>query len=182
MQVSLPNLGTHRSAVAALRPRPLSRLRPSTDDDVEQDQCQATLLRLLSITEAFAAELLYRKVDEAIAGASGPAALKVAEDAAIRGTASWKDQQKAYKDWFGVEVNWKAVERLAEARNAVAHGLGRLTRRQRRNEASVRGKLKEIGIEVDGYRVMLSDSTLASAASACRDFVEKLDLAAHATT
>jgi alpha-amylase/alpha-mannosidase (GH57 family) len=82
------------------------------------------LVRLLSITETFAADLLSREVDRAVANGQSITAIKVADEAVIRATSGWQDQQRSYKDWLGVKVDWKAVERLAEARNAVTHGLG----------------------------------------------------------
>ncbi len=173
-------IGAHRAAVAALKAQPRSRLRPSADGDPVQDRCQATLVRLLSITEAFSAELLSREVNRSVAVAANATAVKIAEDAVIRGTAGWSDQRRSFKDWLGVDEDWKAVERLAEARNAVAHGLGKLTRHQMRREQSVKDKLKAAGIHVDNNRVMLSDSNLAAAASTCRDFIERLDLAVQA--
>ncbi|MDG4778984.1 hypothetical protein O7614_04905 [Micromonospora sp. WMMD961] len=124
--------------------------------------------------------MLSREVERALSGASNATATKIAEDAIIRGTGGWSDQQRSYKDWLGVNEDWKAVERLAEARNAVAHGLGKLTRRQIRSERSVKDKLRAAGITVDDNRVVLSDGSLAAAASACRDFIERLDLAVQA--
>lgn len=173
-------LGGHRAAIAALRPRPPVRMRTGPDGDPVQERCQATLVRLLSITEAFASDLLSREVDRAVAGARNSTAMKVAEDAVIRGTSTWQDQQKSYKAWLGVEEDWKAIERLAEARNAVAHGLGKLTRRQLRSGQSVKSKLMAAGITVRNNQVLLSDGSLAAAALACRDFIEKLDLAVQA--
>lgn len=173
-------LGAHRTAVAALRPRPFPRLGVLRANDVEQIQCQSTLVRLLSITESFASELLLREVDRVVARARSAAVDSLWDDAAVRGTNSWKEQQDSYRDWLGVSESWTAVERLAEARNAVAHGLGTLTRRQLRKEASVRDKLKKAGISMTGIRIVLSDSTLASAASDCRDLIHRLDLAVQA--
>jgi hypothetical protein len=170
-------LGAHRAAIAAIGSQPLTRLRISPDGDPVQERCQATLIRLLSITEAFASDMLSREVDGAIARVGSATAAKVADDALIRGTSTWQDQKKSYKDWLGVNEDWKAVERLAEARNAVAHGLGKLTRRQLRSEQSVKSKLKAARITVNDNRIVLSDDNLAAAASACRDFIEKLDLA-----
>lgn len=172
-------LGAHRAAVAALRPPSRPRLRAAPYGDPVQDRCQATLVRLLSITEAFASELS-REVDRAVARGRSATAAKVADEAVIRGTSTWQEQKKSYKDWLGVDEDWKAVERLAEARNAVAHGLGKLTRRQLRSEQSVKSKLKGAGITVDDNRVVLTDDSLAAAASACRDFIERLDLAVQA--
>jgi hypothetical protein len=170
-------LGAHRVAVAALKPQHSTRLRSLPNEDPFQDRCQATLVRLLSITEAFASEMLAREVDRATAGARSTTALKVADEAVIRGTSTWKDQERSYRDWLGVKEDWKAIERLAEARNAVAHGLGRLTRRQLRNEQSVKAKLRAAGIKLDANRIVLSDEALLAAASACRLFIERIDLA-----
>jgi hypothetical protein len=137
-------------------------------------------VRLLSITETFAAELLSREVERAVASGQSVTALKVADAAVISATSGWQDQQKSYKDWLDVKVDWKAVDRLAEARNAVAHGLGKLTKRQLRTKQSVKAKLEAAGIRVEDNRIVLSDKSLAAAASACRDFIERLDLAVQA--
>ncbi|WP_433464060.1 hypothetical protein [Spirillospora sp. CA-128828] len=136
---------------------------------------------MLSITEAFASDLLSREIERAVASAQRAAAAKVADDAVIRGTSTWQEQKRSYKEWLGVEEDWKAVERLAEARNAVAHGLGKLTKRQLRNVQSVKSKLAAAGIAVEGTTIVLSDASLAAATSACRDFIERLDLAVQAT-
>ena len=86
-------------------------------------------------------------------------------------------QKRAYKQWLGVQHDWKAVEQLAEARNAVAHGLGTLTRRQRRDETKVKAQLSAVGIKLDEGRIVLSGTIIAAAASVCRDFIEQIDLA-----
>ncbi len=135
---------------------------------------------MLSITESFAAQLLLGEVDKAAARAASVAIDNVWDDAAIRATSSWKEQKEAYKNWLGVDTDWKVVERLAEARNAVAHGLGTLTRRQLRKEQSVRYKLKSAGISMVGIRIVLSDAALASAAAGCRDLIHRVDLAVQA--
>jgi hypothetical protein len=173
-------LGAHRKAVAALHPGAPARLAPASASGSEQIQCQATLVRLLSITESFTAQLLLGEVDKAAARAASSSIDSVWEDAAIKGTNSWKEQKASYKSWLGVDTDWKVEERLAEARNAVAHGLGALTRRQLRNEQSVRDKLKMAGITMVGVRIVLSDAALASAAADCRDLIHRVDLAVQA--
>lgn len=170
-------LGGHRTAMMALRPRRAPRLPSGTTPNVEQIQCQATLVRLLSITESFSSQLLLREVDKAAIRARSASIDRVWDDAAIRGTSSWYEQRDAYANWLGIKHDWKVVEGLAEARNAVAHGLGTLTRRQLRKEDSVRRKLQQAGITLAGIRIVLSDAALASAASDCRDLIHRLDLA-----
>lgn len=173
-------LGAHRAAVAALPPSRQPRLRSSVDGDPLQERCQATLIRLLSITEAFASDVLSREVDQAVATTHNATATKIADEAVIRGTSTWRDQKRSFKDWLEIDEDWKAVERLAEARNAAAHGLGKLTRRQMRNEQGVKAKLQAAGISVNDNRLVLSDQSLAVAAAACRDFIERLDRAVKA--
>jgi hypothetical protein len=173
-------LGAHRIAVTALRPRPSPRLPSGAILDAEQIQCQSTLVRLLSITESFTSQLLLREIDQAAARAQSASIDTIWDDAAIRGTGTWHEQQSAYSNWLGVKEDWKVVEQLAEARNAVAHGLGALTRRQLRHEASVRRKLKEAGITLTGIRIVLSDAALASAAADCRDLIRRIDVAVQA--
>jgi hypothetical protein len=173
-------LGAHRTAVAGLRPRRPPRLPSGKVPDEEQIQCQSTLVRLLSITESFASQLLLREIDKAAARAKSLSIDRILDDAAVKGTSGWSDQQRAYENWLGVKVDWKVVDRLAEARNAVAHGLGTLTRRQLRNETKVRNKLKQAGITLTGIRIVLSDPALASAATDCRSLVHRLDLAVQA--
>jgi hypothetical protein len=135
---------------------------------------------LLSITESFTSQLLLREIDKVVARARSASIDSVWDDAAIRGTSTWREQQDAYINWLGVKEEWKVVEQLAEARNAVAHGLGTLTRRQLRKEASVRSKLKAAGITLTGIRIVLSDAALASAATDCRDLIHRIDLAVQA--
>jgi hypothetical protein len=158
-------LGAHRTAMAALRPLRPPRLPSGRIPDTEQIQCQSTLVRLLSITESFASQLLVQEIDRYAARAQSVAIDRIWDDAAIRGTNTWNEQKESYAKWLGVTVDWKVVERLAEARNAIAHGLGTLTRRQLRKEASVRSKLREAGIALNGIRIILSDAALSSAAS-----------------
>jgi hypothetical protein len=74
------------------------------------------LVRLLSITESFASELLLREVDKVTARARSAAVDSLWDEAAVRGTNCWKEQQTSYRDWLGVTEDWTAVDRLAEAR------------------------------------------------------------------
>lgn len=170
-------LGAHRDTVAHIRVQGTRRLATQSSSDAEQIQCQATLVRILSITESFTAELITKAIDSAVSRADSASVNWIWEDAAVRGTSSWTEQKKAYKNWLGVREDWKAVERLAEARNAVAHGLGSLTRRQLRNEQSVKDKITAAGIDVQGRILIISDEALGQAATACRDLIHRLDLA-----
>ncbi|OBJ00880.1 hypothetical protein A5624_00530 [Mycobacterium sp. 1482292.6] len=103
------------------------------------------------------------------------------ERAAISATNTWKDQKTALQDWFGVRLSngdWRPVEQLVEARNAIAHGLGTLTRRQLRNQQAVRATLAAAGIVVNqSNELVLDDEVLRKAAVACRQLIVAYDVA-----
>lgn len=170
-------LAAHRGTVARQPTRSRTRRLAPPAEDRAQIQCQATLVRLLSITEAFCVDRLLDQVELAVAPDRHPSAAGAWDDAAIGATRSWNNQKRAYKQWLGVGPSWTPIEHLAHARNAVAHGLGALTRQQLRDVDSVIAKLKLVGIPVQSERVVLSDSSLATAAMICREFIRELDLA-----
>ncbi len=172
-------LGAHRTVIAGLKPRPISRLHHSSGTDAEQIQCQSTLVRLLSITEAFAAELLLRETNVIAGRAGSTVVVTIADNAGMRATNTWTDQRTAYQKWFGISkaaVDWKVIETLADARNAVAHGLGTLTRRQKPDEASIRKALAVLDIDLIGQKLVLSDAGLVAATKGCAELVRQLDL------
>lgn len=172
-------IAAHRAAVSVLEPFARRRLAGPREDR-EQIQCQATLVRLLSITESFCSDRLLEEVERIIAPSRHKTVSEVWDRVAISATNTWAEQQKAYKELLGVTLtssDWKSVEQLAEARNAVAHGLGRLTRRQQRNQQSVHAKLASCGISVRNGQIIVNDSVLFNAAQTCRSFIERLDAA-----
>lgn len=170
-------LGAHRVAVGHLPAQRGPRRLGGLPDDRRDMQAQATLVRLLSITESFTADTLLRHVEPLVRPKSHQTVSLIWDSAAVSATGTWESQQNAYRRWLGVKLDWKPVERLSEARNAVAHGLGELTRRQKRDETSVRAKLATAGIPLAGNRIVLSDAVLATSARTLRDFILLLDLA-----
>lgn len=132
-------LGHYRTAQAgirtATRPRRLGRVLVSP----AQEQAQATLVRMLSITEGFTGGTLLRHAEPLARVSRHAVAVAVYDDAAVAAVRDWQAMRAAYKRWL--EVQWRApdydpVHTLAEARNAVVHGLGTLTRQQTRKDAS----------------------------------------------
>ena len=176
-------IAAHQAAVTSFGSQ-TSRGRLSVQrEEREEIQCQATLVRLLSITEAFCADRLLAEVERIVDRVPHQSLRAVWERSAILATNSWADQQAAYKEYLGVSLennDWKSIERLAEARNAVAHGLGKLTRRQQRNRQSVVARLNVCGIDVEDGRILLSGNVLLQAAQTCSQFVHKLDGAIEA--
>lgn len=168
-------LGSHRSYVARMpKPRIRGRLAPKKQDTV-QIQRQATLLRLVSITESFCAGRLIARAEESIGAPGSQVMTHVWERASLDATGTWEAQKDAYRKWLGVKPDWQVLDGLAEARNAVAHGLGALTRRQVKSHASTMTKINRTGIAVIDDVLILSDNDLLSAARACRDLISEVD-------
>jgi hypothetical protein len=168
-------LAGHRTTMQAL-PRIFvqGRLAPP-DVTTEQVQRQATLVRLMSITESFCATRLLDGAEIAIRPSANQLTSIIWDDAALVATRTWESQKDAFGKWFGVKPDWTEIDGLAEARNAVAHGLGTLTRRQLKSRSSTMAKLNRTKITVTNDRLLLTDADLVRAVEKCRDLIAELD-------
>ncbi|MFC8503806.1 hypothetical protein ACFUC1_15725 [Pedococcus sp. NPDC057267] len=175
-------LGMHQQAILNHKtPRTGRRLAVAGSDPL-QVQRQATLLRLVSITESFCADRLIDHTEQAINPAADPVRTKVWEQAAIDATKTWEAQREAFKKWHSITPDWLPLEGLSEARNAVAHGLGSLTRRQRRGRSATMTKINRTGISVVNDRLLLEERDLTAAAKACREIIRQIDAATRPTS
>ncbi len=80
---------------------------------------------------------------------------------------------------FSLAAGVPAAIALVEARNAIVHGLGALTKRQVRGAgcAALVAELTALGIAVDRtYKLTVSEEAVKDAALACRAFISSLDL------
>lgn len=170
-------LGSHKTVRHSLGKLDRSRrLRPPSEDQVDI-QCQATLVRMIGITEAFCGERLLISIEDEIAPERSVVLSKIWDQAAVRATQTWVAQAEAYRDWADVRPSWTDVKDLADARNAVAHGLGKLTRRQRSQVEKITAKLSRFDISVRDYRVILTEPALEKVAHACIAHIREVDVA-----
>ena len=172
-------LAAHRANIARIAVRHRPPRLPKQTFSRDQLQCQATLLRLISITEAFCGDRLVDEVESLIEPNRHTAVGAVWDQAAISATSSWSDQKRALKDWLGVKLTnaqWKPVDDLVEARNSIAHGLGTLTRRQLRKKQAVVAALEAAQITLSSTnQIELTDAALETAARQCRLLIISLD-------
>jgi len=96
---------------------------------------------------------------------------------------SWKNRLTTWRRHGAVDLSsygrWSALMGYAEVRNAMLHGLGRLTDQQlgkRRQEILV--QIKAAGVHLNGPTVMLVEGDSAACADVCVGFVRFLDAAA----
>lgn len=144
--------------------------------DRAAEQRDATLVRIMSITEAFCGDRLLSEVEEEVKpGNAGPRS-QMWTTAATAAVSSWSSQEKHYKDWLRIStIDWKFVNDLAIARNAIAHGLGYLTRQQLIKRQSNVDKLRGIGIPIVKDRIQVSEASLRFLARRCVAHIESVD-------
>lgn len=129
----------------------------------------ATLADLMSVAESFAAGRLL---------AERPA---VSDDA----VSTWQKRESAWKTEFGLSLDtddaWQSLRGFAEVRNAIQHGLGRLTTRQltRYREQTLQC-IRAAGVELNGDRVVLTPDDVRRCHETCARVVRCLDEAAGA--
>lgn len=182
----MTTLAQHRRQEALLgtswRPR-RGRLRAlTTSAGSVQIRRQAALLRIASIVEAFVGDQLVRRL-EPHAPPPRPTILDDiyvrAEDGAI---GTWPKMIEHYGRWFGIKLSrakcpsWRRVEAITNARNAVAHGLGELTRRMaRKGTRELELDFATIGLKLTGSTVTISEDALRLAAQTASEFIAWLD-------
>lgn len=168
-------LASHRASVTHIPTDTTSRLRPNARDEELQVSHQTTLVRIVSITESFCSRRLIDAAEVILQPHRGELLSKIFEDKAIEGTATWDKTQRTYIDWFTAKPDWSSINGFIEARNAIAHGLGQITRRQRRTRQSSLSKLGANNIKVIGDQIQLNDDILHDAVVACHRLIAAVD-------
>jgi hypothetical protein len=164
---------------AASMPRGRLKVLP-TSSSSRQARAQSTLLRLVSIAEAHAVNELVMRVEPHAPAPRTPILEDIYTAAEDRAISSWPSTADSYKRWLGINLRkcpeWKKMEAAFDARNAIAHGLGQLTRRQsRKDQAALEASLKLINVAIRGVRLDVSDATIKEVANVFRHFVAWLD-------
>src|SRR5262249_37712817 len=86
--------------------------------------------------------------------------------------AAWKTLHSIVFDDF---PRYHPLRGYIEARNAVVHGLGTLTRKQLKKPDTAQGRLRAAQISLTGTRVMLTVDNATACAQVVRDLIEWLD-------
>lgn len=169
-------LATHEISASALASSRIApRIRGGFDGG--QVQRQATLLRLVSIAEAFVTETL-RAIAEPWA-VGDESQVQIAWTAQLdKELSGWADFPNTYQKRLtikNIDAEWNRMHGYTDARNTIAHGLGKLTPRQR-NQGTL-NKLAAVGITptVD-HHIEVDEHVVVATALACRQFIEHLDL------
>jgi hypothetical protein len=179
MQASAQHARQEALLTTARRTRGRLRSLP-TSSASHQTRTQSTLIRLVSILEAHVTNQLVKRLEPHAPPPRSPVLDDIyitAEDKAI---GSWPAIINAYQAWFGVKpkscADWNKIQAMLDARNAIAHGMGELTRRQTRKDLKpLISSFSLIGINVIGTRLDVSEVAIRKAAFAAKSFVGCLD-------
>ena len=123
-----------------------------------------TIVDLMSIIETFVSVLL----------------LDLRPEVSPDNVSTWKKRQSAWTKHGSVDLtnyhDWSALLGFVEVRNALQHGLGKLTDRQlgdHRDE--ILGYIEKSGVHLNGDRLVLIERDVERCEHVCVDFVKWLD-------
>lgn len=181
----MTTLAHHRRQQALLAglTDPRGRLsRSATTSRSAEARRQATVLRSVSIVEAFVAAELVRRLEPH----APPPRTEILDDVYTRAEddaiGSWPRMVERYQRWFKIRLtqracpHWRQLEAAKNARNVIAHGLGELTRRLARKDQKQLGRdFATINISIVGNTLDIPESAVRSVVIVCREFIVWLD-------
>jgi|ERR1700761_5879344 len=144
--------------------------------DSESARQQGCFLRMISIVEAYL-DIISESLFHENVPTMHDLVRRLVEDAGLRASSTWNERKAAFSAYhkiqFGEFSRWSELDAGIEVRNSIAHGLGRLTHRQR--GGNITSKLSQIGIVVQDGSVLISDANLMQCRDVCIDFINYLD-------
>lgn len=150
--------------------------------EIGNARAQAYFLRVVSIVEAYtdaALEMMFRRV----VPSSSAAAVRLLESHMLEATQRWDARKKSFAEHHALLLSdassgfpqWSKLDGMIEVRNAVAHGLGSLTRQQRRHATRTAGRCSQVGVRIEAGEVIVDHASLTTAAGVAEAFVTWLD-------
>lgn len=167
------------NATVPLRSRVAGRITATAFGPVSKEQTdrQGLYLRVVSIAEAtidaLALELTRRDLPT-----MGEVVRRLVLEKEIASSSSWDARRRSFRRHHGVDLHkcdaHHEVRAATEVRNAIAHGLGRLTARQTASQETYKN-LARIAVDVVDGHVRLQPNHVAEAVEYCRRFVHDVD-------
>lgn len=139
---------------------------------------ESTYLRYLSICEAYTDTVLVGLLEDRVPTPTPSEIMLMMEDLEISSSRSWPNRNAAFQRYFGIALSdykdWARFNAATDARNVIAHGLGRLTASQRGNRTLPK-KLASIDVALGGGRMHLTATSLTTVRDICVGYVNYLD-------
>ena len=137
---------------------------------------QACVFRMVSIVEAYLDLLSSDLLGERTPRGHALARLLV-EAVEQRSSANWHERRSAFATFhdtpLGTLDGWLEIDAAIVARNAIAHGLGRLTSRQQTSGTA--GKLARIGITLRNDQLIVTTTSVITCRDACLRLIRDAD-------
>lgn len=168
-------MGLHRMQVSRLGKDPAPSRLDAPDFDHLQVLRQATLLRTLSITESFCVDRLLEHAEREVSPYESAVRASIWAKASTGAVSTWDGIRDSYKSWYDIRPDWEPLAQLVEVRNAIAHGLGELTRLQRAKLRSTLTKITGAGVKVDGALIVLEETNLERTRVVCLELIAEID-------
>lgn len=183
IRLLMATVAQHRRQELLLRTMsfPLGRIRAlATDSRSSQVRAQGTLLRLVSVVEAFLVSSLVVRLERHAPRPRSKVMEAIYVDAEDSAIASWAKLKIAYNRFLDINLAgsgyWGDISATNDARNAIAHGVGELTRRQtRKNLADLVRALASVGVSVDGSAIVVTNEAVYRYGKTAREFVLWVD-------
>lgn len=138
---------------------------------------QYAIFRVVSVTEAFldatSLEQLQRRID-----LTNPTHVSLLSEWELSSTSTWNRREAAFAEYHGIALKkqpkYKEVQAAVHVRNSIAHGLGKLTARQRSNKG-LAVELARIDVAIGSGRLHLGHDAAPLATEACTTLIEAID-------
>jgi hypothetical protein len=152
----------------------------STGTGLPRSRVEDALARFMSIADEFTFGLLIEVTETRLP--HDPRVAVLWERYVDRETDSWEQRFASWEQLHQVSVTefprYSALLGFIEARNAVVHGLGFLTRKQLKKTQRSLGRLKSAQIDVVANQLSLTVDDATKCASVVADFIAWLDSSA----
>lgn len=143
----------------------------------QESDRQGLYLHVVSIAEATIDALALELSEQALAR-HDEVVRRLLTEKEIASSASWEARRRSFRRHHGLNLRQcdahEEVMATTEVRNAIAHGLGRLTARQVTSGETL-SNLRRISVDVVDGRVRLVADDVANAVAYCRRFISAVD-------
>jgi hypothetical protein len=154
-----------------------SRRSLSREGATRTFQAQDAVLRIVAITEAFSLGRFVDVVEPRLPSDPVVAALWDAE--LDRASDTWAQRDDLWKNYKNVQMATFPQRQILlgfiEARNAISHGLGELTRKQLRKRSTTIARLRHARIRLRGDSLVIGTADVELCACVAKEFIRWLD-------
>jgi hypothetical protein len=141
---------------------------------------ESAILALISVGEEFSFSRLVDMTEER--SPSDPIVSLLWDAELARSGDTWTQRDELWKRYFGIAAGGfsdrASLLGFVDARNAIAHGLGTLTRKQLLQKPKVTARLAQAGIALHGSSVILEPRHVEKCAVVVKGYIRWLDAAA----